>query len=179
MQAVATMTGAAFDALPGEDLRLELLEGECVEMSSTTPEHQEIVTNLLLSLVPHLRSSGEGHVYPDIEFALGENTRLRPDLAIILGENWRKLDRKRIPVQVLPSIVVEVISPSERTAYSNKKVRLYLQRRVQEVWQIFPEDRTVLVYSPEGALKIFRDEDELTSSLVPGWSMPVTQMFEE
>ena len=173
------MTGAAFDALPAEDCRLELIEGECVEMSSSTPAHQEIVTSLLLSLAPYLRASGTGSVYPDIEFAFGENTRLRPDLAIILGENWRKLDRKRIPVQVLPSIVVEVISPSERTSYSNRKVRLYLEREVQEVWQIFPEDRTVLVYAPASALNIFADADELISSLLPGWSMQLRLIFEE
>ena len=41
MQATATMTGAAFDALPYEkEIRQELFDGECIEMPSTTIAHQ-------------------------------------------------------------------------------------------------------------------------------------------
>jgi Uma2 family endonuclease len=180
MQATLSITGAAFDELPYDgEKRQELLEGECVEIPSTTPEHQDIVANLSESLRPHLRTSGFGNVYADVEFALGENTRLRPDLAVVLGDTWRNLDRQKIPIPNPPAIAIEVISPSERTSYSTRKVRIYLTRGVQEVWQVFPEDRTILVYSQSTTLANYADQDNLTSPLLPGWGISVSQAFTE
>ena len=51
MAAIAGMTGAQFDALPFQDgQRWELLFGELIEVPSPTPEHQDIVFNLLQAL---------------------------------------------------------------------------------------------------------------------------------
>ena len=84
-----------------------------------------------------------------MEFALGENTRVRPDLAVVLGEDWLNLDRKKVPIPRPPAVAIEVISPSERTADSTRKVRIYLDRGVQEVWQAFPEDRLLFSFIPK------------------------------
>ena len=44
MATTATMSGLQFDALPYEEgRRWELLEGDCIEVSSPTPRHQEII----------------------------------------------------------------------------------------------------------------------------------------
>ncbi len=46
MATLATMSGAEFDALPFEEgRRWELLAGDLIEVSSLTPEHQDIVFN--------------------------------------------------------------------------------------------------------------------------------------
>jgi Uma2 family endonuclease len=52
MASIATMTGPQFDALPYEEgRRWELIEGELVEVSSPTLEHQILLQRLLLALV--------------------------------------------------------------------------------------------------------------------------------
>jgi Uma2 family endonuclease len=56
MPAIATMSGAQFDALPYEEgRRWELLEGELIEVPSPTPEHQDIVFASLLALKLYIR----------------------------------------------------------------------------------------------------------------------------
>ena len=55
------MAGIQFDALPyQEGRRWELLEGDLVEVSSPTPEHQDIVFNLLAALKQYLKEQSVG-----------------------------------------------------------------------------------------------------------------------
>jgi len=172
------MTGTAFDSIPYDRLhRFELLGGECIEIPSPTPEHQGIIGNLLFSLDRYLDSENIGAVYASIEYVFGENTRLRPDLSIILGDDWRNLDVDRIPVPRPPAIAIEVLSPSERTRYSTDKVGIYLPQ-VQEVWQLITEEREILVHKPSAELAILGEDDELRSPLLQSWSFSVKQVFD-
>ena len=109
------MAGIQFDALPyQEGRRWELLEGDLVEVSSPTPEHQDIVFNLLAALKQYLKEQSAGRAHQDVEFALSRQDRLRPDTCALLGERANFKPRK-IPTHGAPDIAVEVISPTERT----------------------------------------------------------------
>jgi Uma2 family endonuclease len=114
MATAATMTGIEFDALPyQEGRRWELIRGELIAVSSPTPRHQEIVFRILETLRQYL-GANQGLAYSDVEFALTENDRLRPDICVLLGEKAVGLDLDRAPVAGAPDIAVEVISPTER-----------------------------------------------------------------
>ena len=68
MATVATMSGAQFDALPYEEgRRWELVAGDLIEVPSPTPEHQDIVFNLLQALKQHLRTRKAARPHQDIE----------------------------------------------------------------------------------------------------------------
>lgn len=72
MVTTATMTGAQFDDLPYEEGRhWELLEGDLVEVSSPTLDHQEIVYRILAALKQYL-GGGRGIASHDVEFALSQ-----------------------------------------------------------------------------------------------------------
>ena len=71
------MAGIQFDALRyQEGRRWELLEGDLVEVSSPTPEHQDIVFNLLAALKQYLKEQSVGRAHQDVEFALSRQDRL-------------------------------------------------------------------------------------------------------
>ncbi len=172
MATLANMSGVQFDALPYEEGRQwELLDGDLIPVPSASIKHQRIVIRLSTSLENYLNSHENGMTVPDVEFALGEDKRLRPDISIILPERWATFDQNRIPVQGAPNIAVEVISPSERTSESLRKVRAYLRADVQEVWQIFPDMQEVFVYTREQTVRVLSGDDRLTTPLLPGWSM--------
>jgi Uma2 family endonuclease len=118
MPTIARISGIQFDALPYEEgRRWELLEGEPIEVSSPTPLHQDIVFAILLALKLYLQEHRlEGAAYGDVEFALSEDVRLRPDVCLLLPDRARQLDRKRIPIPGAPNLAIEVISPSERAS---------------------------------------------------------------
>jgi hypothetical protein len=97
------MTGRQFDALPYEDGRLlELLEGELVPVSGPTLEHQEIVFRILMALKQHLSNTG-AIVSHDVEFALTPDTRLRPDVWVVLASRAAGINPSIARSRVVPT----------------------------------------------------------------------------
>jgi Uma2 family endonuclease len=86
MATTAIITGAQFDALPYEEGRLwELVDGELIPMPSPTARHQYVVQNILIELALHFRAHPEqGTALADVEFALADNYRVRPDVFVLL-----------------------------------------------------------------------------------------------
>lgn len=183
MAVTATMSGAQFDALPYEEgRRWELLSGDLIDVSSPTPEHQLIVSNLNASLRKYFRRHAIGGVLPDVEFALGGEDRVRPDLAVLLHNRWRDLDRRRIPISGAPDIAVEVISPTERTTDSTRKVWTYLKSGVEEVWQILPDapvnTHAILIYTSQAGMRVLGADRSLITPLLPDWEISFDELFE-
>jgi Uma2 family endonuclease len=178
MATTTTMSGAAFDQLPYEEGRyLELLQGEVIEVSRPTLRHQRIVLTVIVSLHEYFRREPLGEAVPDTEFALGEADRLCPDVAILLGERWAAIDPDRTPIPLAPDIAVEVISPSERTTESDRKVATYLAAGTQEVWQFYSETRKVVVYRGPKSITPLYEGDTLSTLLLPGWEVSVRDIF--
>jgi Uma2 family endonuclease len=124
MATTTVITGAQYDAMPyDEGRRWELVNGEFVSVSSPTPRHQDIVFEVHIALRNYLRQSRiVGHAYQDVEFALTDNDRVRPDVAVVLGDKAARLDPDKVPIPGAPDIAIEVISPSERAFESEAKV---------------------------------------------------------
>jgi Uma2 family endonuclease len=170
------MTAEQFDQLPEEEgKRHELLDGELIEMASANLEHNVILTNGLFELEMFFRQHPVGRAIPETEFALGTE-RLQPDIAVLLGEKYGQADRRRIPVVVVPDIAVEIVLPSEPAAHLDHKVRAYLQAGVAEAWVIYPDGRHMYVHTGAGA-RFLADTDVLETPVLPGWSMPVGNLF--
>lgn len=169
------MSGLQFDALPYEEgRRRELLEGDLIEVSSPTPRHQAVVFNILLMLRNYF-AGRTGIAMADVEFALSDLLRLRPDVCVLLGERARQLDPDRVPVPGAPDLAVEVISPTERATESHEKVLAYLRNGTAEVWQVFPKSRTVQIH--RGTVSVSLDSSgHVTSDLLPGFA-PVAASF--
>jgi Uma2 family endonuclease len=179
MASTATMTGAEFDALPWEEgRRWELIEGELVEVGSPTPEHQLVVQRILVALVLHFREHQSGFAVANVEFALSNTNRVRPDVLIVLGNRATTIDRSKVPVPGAPDIAVEVISPSERTPDSMSKVEAYLRYGTREVWQVFPKLRQVVVFTGR-ELRRLDSTAMLTTSLLPDFALAVSSLFED
>lgn len=178
MATTTTMSGAAYDQLSLEEGRhLELLNGEVIEVPRPTPKHQIVVKVFTGSLDEYFRREPGGIALQDCEFALGADTRLCPDVAILLKERWASVDPDRSPIPLPPDIAVEVLSPSERSTDSQRKVRTYLGAGVREVWQVIPEDRTILIYRETGPFTVLEIGQTLTTPLLPGWEISVREIF--
>jgi len=179
MASTATMTGAQFDALPYEEgRRWELIEGELVEVGSPTLDHQFIVQRLQLALMRYFASAGGGFAASDVEFALSGESRVRPDVLVVLGDRAAQVDRSRVPIPGCPDIAVEVISPSERTSESMRKVETYLRYGVREVWQVFPNLQRVVVHTARESRRLGATET-LSTRLLPEFTLEVSALFTE
>ena len=170
------MTAEQFDQLPAEEERYELLDGELIEMPSATYRHNRISVILSTSLKNYLSASHSGEVVPDTEFAVGANTRLRPDLAVLGAEKWARADQDKVPVTVMPDIAVEIVSPSDSASKLESKVERYLAAGVVEVWIIYPVQQHVYVHNSSVVSKL-ASTGRLSSPLLTGWSIAVSDLF--
>jgi Uma2 family endonuclease len=178
MAAATTLTGAEFDALYANDeRRLELIEGEVVEVSSATLLHQTVVRNLLRALLPYFASRPDvGDAWTDVEFALDDNWRVRPDIFVLFAGRTESINGKKVPIPGAPDMAIEVISSSEHAADVLNKVQAYLRAGTQEAWQVYPAQRTILVHTNTGICR-YTDDARLTTPLLPGFDLELNRIF--
>ncbi len=178
MATITTVTGAQFDDLPYEEGRQwELVNGALISVSSPTPRHQDIVFEILLAVWRYLeQSKTTGLASRDVEFAMSEMDRVRPDVCVLLGDKAARVDPERTPIPGAPDIAIEVISPSERASESYDKVRAYLRNGTTEVWQIYPKSRTVQMHRGETARSLEWSQP-IETDLLPGFDLRLASRF--
>jgi Uma2 family endonuclease len=178
MATAVITTGAQFDALPyDEGRRWELVDGEMIPVSSTTLQHQSIVRKIEVRLALYFADKPEqGEVFAAVEFALSENHRVRPDVFVLRREHLTLVDWEKVPVPGSPDIAIEVISPSERTTDSRQKVDAYLRHGTQEVWQVYPKLKEVVIHCGAAGITLTAAE-HIVTPLLPGFTLAVHSLF--
>jgi Uma2 family endonuclease len=170
------ITAEQFYQLPQEEGReFELLDGEVIEIPSASPRHNVLLSIWIELLSPALR--GRGRAIPETDFSDGRYTTLRPDLAILLGEKFTGLNLDKLPVTTAPDIVIEIVSPSESLFRVNRRIDSFLRFGVREVWVVDPQNRQIYLHTEKDVIRL-RSGGTVSSPLLPGWSIPVDQVFE-
>ncbi len=78
-----------------------------------------------------------------------------------------------------PDLAIEVVSPSDRYSEVEEKVADWLASGTLAVVVIDPRRRTAKVHRPTMGAADLTEADTLDlSDVVPGWQMPVKDMFE-
>lgn len=78
----------------------------------------------------------------------------------------------------VPTLAVEILSPSDTQQDIDEKLAKYLQAGVPLVWLVDPPDRTVTVYRPQSAPELFNVHADLTAEPhLPGFRVPVAKIF--
>jgi Uma2 family endonuclease len=129
------------------DERFELIDGYPVKMSAPAATHQRILRKLSTRIDNFLNGKTcELFVAPfDVcLFGLGEKdkTVVQPDLLVICDDS--KIDEKYC--NGAPDLVIEILSPSNRSHDILVKFNLYLGAGVKEYWVVDPEDKTLSVH---------------------------------
>lgn len=140
------------DYLSWEDgARYELLYGEAVLMSSPSPAHQLVVTEMLRQFANFLEGKKCQVFSAPLDVRLFEeegdtpetvDTVVQPDLVVIC-------DRKKLDdhgCKGAPDLVIEVLSPSSRRHDRLVKLDLYQQAGVPEYWLVDPAGQSVQVF---------------------------------
>jgi len=131
--------------------RYEIVAGELFVTAAPRPRHQEVVTNLVRILSSLARDHGLGTVLSGpITVRLHDELVVEPDVIFVGAHRLAIIDPER-GVQGPPDLVVEVLSPSNRSYDRNLKRKHYLENGVGEVWIVDADARTVEVWTPGAA----------------------------
>ncbi|MCK9520846.1 MAG: Uma2 family endonuclease [Dehalococcoidia bacterium] len=133
------ITADEFDLLPepGDGSRLELVDGEVVQMMTVTWEHGELQAEIASRLREFVRAHKLGGVTVETGFRLhrreGEAHIVRsPDVAFVARDRLPPPEeRSRGSLRVAPDLAVEIVSPEERDAVLQRKVANYLAAGVR------------------------------------------------
>lgn len=162
------------------DRWFELQRGEVIEMPPPAKIHGRVCANVAFELETYVRRRRKGYVTNNDTGVILErdpDTVRGPDVAVY-EDAARFADLHPKCGENPPRLAVEVLSPNDRARQVTRKVTDYLRCRVDLVWLIDPEDRSVTVYRRDQGPVRFDVSGELTGGdLLPGLVCRVADLF--
>ena len=172
-------------ALPEDQLRHELIDGDHFVSPPPTAVHQSILLNLVRLLLPYLDRSGLGRMLvAPFDVKLSLFTVVVPDLVCFAANRFaRVVDEK--PATAAPDLVVEILSPGTRRRGKGLKRAVCDREGVQEYWTVDPDARSITALRRPRAGAGLTDAitataaggDVLESPLFPGLQVPLRDVF--
>jgi Uma2 family endonuclease len=164
------------------DALYEVVDGQRVELPPMSVFATWVASRLQSRLGPFAESNDLGTAVSEMLFVLDPERELkrRPDVAFVSSERW-PVDRE-VPDDaawdVIPDLVIEVISPTDLSKDVLAKVREYFQAGVRLVWVVHPTEQQIYIYESPTRVRILGPSDELDGgAVVPGFRVPVAALF--
>jgi Uma2 family endonuclease len=176
------LTAAEYAQLPDRGVPTELVRGRVVERNVPAPRHGEICANIITLINPYVRGQGMGRMVSNDGGILTERD---PDT--VRGGDVACYSYTRVPqgplppgyLSVVPELVFEVRSPTDRWSRLITKAGEYLEAGVTVVCLLDQVSETLQVYRADELPRTLHADDELHLPDVLGeLRIPVRRFFE-
>ncbi|WP_462266317.1 Uma2 family endonuclease [Mucilaginibacter sp.] len=166
--------------------RLELIKGKIFKMSpAPSAIHQWVSGVIFNNLFNYLKGKPCKVFSAPFDVRLSRlindkqvSTVVQPDICVICAP--AKIDKRGC--LGAPDIVVEILSPGNNKTELQNKYEAYEEAGVSEYWIIHPSEKTFLSYIlTDGqfqASRLLTAGDEVTTPLLPGFTLNLTEVFE-
>lgn len=182
MPATALVTSAQYLALAdefdqsGNRIKDELIGGEIVKMPPASLVHDRIKNQIGRILFRYL----DAHPATKLEALIETGAEVSPVDVFVPDISVIRRDRLNTNTRILagpPELAVEVVSPSDTASHLKAKVDAYLSHGAKTVWVVYPESKSVIVYSVD-AMRELKADQKIEDPLLPGFSTQVSAFFE-
>jgi Uma2 family endonuclease len=168
------------DPYSDSERSFEIVKGKLVE------KHMGLIENLIASLLherlaPFCREHQLGRAVIETPFAIPRSGNERkPDIAFVSYQTWAA--NRQIPRMnawnVVPDLIVEVISPTDKAFDVIDKVREYFAGGVRQIWQVYSNVEQMLIFDSPTSVRILSRAEEIHGDpVVPGFRMPLADLF--
>jgi Uma2 family endonuclease len=180
--AEARLTAEEYARLPDHGVRTELVRGRVIEMNVPAPRHGEICGNVAILIGPYVRRQELGRIVTNDS---GVITERGPDT--VRGADLSYYSYQRVPkgplppgyLPVVPELVFEVRSPTDRWVKVMSKAYEYLNAGVSVVCVLDQMSETVVVCQADELPRTLEGDDELHLPEVLGeFRVAVRRFFE-
>ena len=176
------MTAEALLEMPDDGFRYELIRGELKKMPPTGYAHGKYELSIGASLANHVKANRLGDASGgDAGFKLESNPdHVRaPDVAFVRRERVETLGEVSGFFPGAPDLAIEIISPNDRYSEVEEKVADWLAAGTLAVIVVDPRRRNVKISRSLVDAIVLTEADTLAvEDVVPGWRMPVRDIFE-
>lgn len=163
------------------DRHAELVRGVVKEYPVPFQKHGKICSTINALLWNHATAAASGHVTGNDSWVkVGSN----PDTVRggdVCYFSYARLPKGEVPeglLEIVPELVVEVRSPSDRTEDIAGKVGEYLRAGVRVVLLLDPPAASATVYRVDEFPQTFHNGDELKlPDVLPGFVVSVSRLF--
>jgi len=173
------------DCRPMADLnRYELVNGRIVTSPPAGWGHGEIEANGIRILGDFVERHNLGKVFgSSTGYDLPSGDTVEPDAAFVSHERWAAGPQVRRGqfLKIVPTLVVEILSPATARRDRTEKKRLYEMNGVEEYWLVDQDRREVTVFHLTerryDAGTRFSIRQKLRSVVLPEFEAPVRVLF--
>jgi Uma2 family endonuclease len=128
------------------DQHVEWIDGNVIQMSPSTPPHNQLLIFLASLLRNYVGFIGGGEIFVDSVVIRSEKQRRgrAPDVAVVLPHNYGII--KDNDISGAPDLVIEIVSPDSHRRDRVEKFTEYERLGVPEYWIIDPIRKETLFY---------------------------------
>jgi len=147
---------------------------------SPSSRHQIVLMRIGYGLMTHVEQEKVGIcIFSPLDLILSEVNVFQPDMVFI--SNARKGIIFPEGLRGVPDLCVEVLSPSNKQLDLKIKRLMYARYGLAELWIVDPKANTIRVFrlqeDPHRAVATYRVGDKLTTTLLPGFSLDLAEVF--
>ena len=166
-------------AMPAGGPYYQLVEGELFMSPSPERYHQDISRNIEFLLLKYLEEHPIGKIYDaPLDVYLSKHNVVQPDIFFVAKERYEILTAAG--AAGAPTLVIEILSPSNRQLDLENKRKVYARCGVEELWIIDPEDHSLALYrlqeNAENSV-IYREPSTFSSTVFTGLEISLTEIF--
>ena len=176
------LTVADLEVMPDDGNRYELIEGEILLSRAPGLTHQSVSGDLFASIKNYLTQNPIGEIWATPGVVFNDFNGVVPDLVFVTAERRNDIAAGE-RITGAPELVIEIVSPGSENERRDRVIKrqLYAKFGVKEYWIVNPASRVIDIYRLEGkTLKLaatLREDDCITSPLLPGYSCKVASIF--
>jgi Uma2 family endonuclease len=161
----------------GLDYKIELDDGIISIMGPSDIVSSEISSRLIAFLFVWVNPRRLGRVFDSAGGFIMPNTNVKaPDVSFVRAARLRQ--SPRYFGELVPDLVVEIKSQSDRIKPIETKVLKFIELGAVVGILIDPDEETVTIYRSTGEPTILGNGDILTiPELVPGWELPISELW--
>ncbi len=180
LQATTKLTYDDYVLIPDDGLRHEIIDGEHHVNPAPNVRHQRISGRIFRAVADFVDEQDLGDVfYSPIDVVFSKHNVVQPDLLFVRKASVADVDGAF--VKVVPDLVIEILSISNRRHDEVRKLKVYDTFKVPEYWIVDPEDDLVSIYRRRSeTLTLVEKVDvdgTITSPLFPGFALSAHAVF--
>jgi Uma2 family endonuclease len=159
------------------DYQLELVDGKIIVMGPSDIVSSEIGAEFGRLLLNWVKPRKLGRVFDSSGGFILPNSDLRvPDVSFVLAARLKQ--SKRYFAELVPDLVVEIKSQSDRLKPLRSKILSFIELGAKVGILIDPDKHTVTIYTPKAEPVVLTDGDLISiPELLPGWEVPVAELW--